>query len=308
MVIQRVHSSITGSRRYKTSFCLSRSRFCHDPRADLDEVLAFIYIGPTKPTPEDFKRTPLLVRRNMVATALNWLKLNHRDYFDLEISQENLDQYPENGIPVVVGYRCSESNEILEATSVHGQDGLEGTTEGACPFVVHGLTEDELLRMKTKDLKSAALQHLMNGKFVLGIGQASTPESLYNNPQLYPKMFPWLYPYGLGGLNNAFLQNSLSDKAYKHHMLMYHDKRFQLDPEFVLIAFNHEQIKASTNGGYLTAKMSQFDSIANRLLRVDTGVLTGLAERMETGEQIKPEPMDSKVPSSGRRGRHPRET
>ena len=46
-------------------------------REDLDDVLAFIYIGPTAPTPKEYKRTPFLVRRNKVAAALEWLKLNH---------------------------------------------------------------------------------------------------------------------------------------------------------------------------------------------------------------------------------------
>jgi hypothetical protein len=50
---------------------------------ELDEVLAFIYTAPCRPTAEDFKRTPLLVRRNKVGKALEWLKLNHIGYRDL---------------------------------------------------------------------------------------------------------------------------------------------------------------------------------------------------------------------------------
>ena len=74
------------------------------PIEELDEVLAFIYTGPCKPTKSDFERTPLLVRRKKVGTALNWLKLNHCDYFDLEISEQNLNEYPDNDIPVTVEY------------------------------------------------------------------------------------------------------------------------------------------------------------------------------------------------------------
>jgi hypothetical protein len=81
----------------------------------LDEILAFIYTGPCKPTPKDFERTPLLVRRNKVANALEWLKLNHCDYYDLEISQRNLESYPEGGPPVIVEYLSSVHNKALEA-------------------------------------------------------------------------------------------------------------------------------------------------------------------------------------------------
>jgi len=58
------------------------------PIEEMDEVLAFIYTGPCKPTKADFQRTPLLVRRLKVSKALHWLKLNHVDYYDCEISDK----------------------------------------------------------------------------------------------------------------------------------------------------------------------------------------------------------------------------
>ena len=129
------------------------------PVSDLDDVLAFIYTGPCKPTKSDFERTPLLVRRNKVATALNWLKLNNFDYYDLEISLENLNDYPENGIPVVVDYRQSSTNKNPESTAVHDNDTEDGTETGMCPFVVHGLTGEEYSTKSLKAIKAIALKH-----------------------------------------------------------------------------------------------------------------------------------------------------
>ena len=63
---------------------------------ELDEVLAFLYLGPNVPTEKDYRHTPMLVRRNKVAAALEWLKLNHCDYYDLDISYDNLAEYREN--------------------------------------------------------------------------------------------------------------------------------------------------------------------------------------------------------------------
>ena len=74
------------------------------PVTELDDVIAFIYTGPNPPTQDDYKYTLLLVRRNKILYALNWLKLNHHDYFDLEISNINLENYPESMPPVVVDY------------------------------------------------------------------------------------------------------------------------------------------------------------------------------------------------------------
>ena len=265
------------------------------PIEDLDEVLAFIYTGPCKPTRSDFERTPLLVRRNKVATALNWLKLNHCDYFDLEISEKNLAQYPENDIPVVVEYRKSFSNKNPESTAVHDMEEEEGTETGMCPFVVHGLTGEEYTTKSLKAIKAIALKHLKDNKNILAIGHSKDPQSIYSNPQLFPQMMPWLFPYGLGGIGNCLIQGNISEIKHKRHLLMYYDKRFQKDPHFPLIAFNHEQIKQATTGGYLLAEKEKFDTISQRLMDVDVGVLNYIARKMEDGEKVIPETDEEKL-------------
>src|ERR1700741_5677058 len=89
---------------------------------------------------------------------------------------------------------------------------------------------------------------------VLAIGHSKNPESIYTNPQLYPQMMPWLFPYGLGGIGSQQQKDlHISDFNYKRHLLLYYDKRFQRDAHFPLIAFNHEQIKNTTTAGYLLA-------------------------------------------------------
>jgi len=57
---------------------------------------------------------------------------------------------------------------------------------------------------------------------------------------------------------------------------MYYDKRFQKDPHFPLIAFNHEQMKESTTAGYLTAEKRSFRDITDRLMNVNMEVLSDL--------------------------------
>ncbi|KAJ7863678.1 hypothetical protein B0H13DRAFT_1638104, partial [Mycena leptocephala] len=52
-------------------------------RDELSEVLAFVFLGSAKPTDEDYVRTPMFVRRQRVKDALDWLKLNHKDYHEL---------------------------------------------------------------------------------------------------------------------------------------------------------------------------------------------------------------------------------
>jgi hypothetical protein len=264
------------------------------PIEEMDEVLAFIFTGPCQPTEDDFHRIPLLVRRNKVAKALEWLKLNHQDYADLEISYKNLESYPEDSPPVVINYRHSVTNKIPEATSVHDMEFEHGTEEGVCPFTVHTLTSEEYDTMNSETLKAMAAKHLDDGGKVLAIGHSKEPQSIWKNPKLYPQMFPWLFPYGLGGIGHERQRHKLSDAEHKRHLLLYHDKRFQKDPYFPLIAFNHEQIKDSTTGGFILAKQKSFDNIANRLLGINSEVLADITERMMKGERIKGESKDEK--------------
>lgn len=265
------------------------------PLEELDDIIAFIFTGPCQPTQEDFKRTPLLVRRKKVMKALEWLKLNHIDYQDLQISYENLNQYPEDVPPVVVDYRHSATNKLVESTSVHDMENEDGTRNGICSLTVHGLTGEEYATATPDALKAVALDHLDNKGKMIAFGRASEPESIWRNPSLYPQMFPWLFPYGLGGVGHSRQKGKLSDAAHKRHLLMYHDKRFQRDHEFCLIAFNHEQIKDSTTGGYLMTEKANFDDVATRLLRVNTSVLKDLSRRLGSGERVKPESEEEKA-------------
>ncbi|KAJ6611365.1 hypothetical protein B0H10DRAFT_2165858 [Mycena sp. CBHHK59/15] len=116
-------------------------------RDEMREILAFVFTGSTAPTQEDFDCTPMLVRRDKVAAALNWLKLNHEGYADLETSEENLLSYKHRYIPVVIDYRKTTSephNSIpMVAWSMDDSNEEHRTSEGQCSFAVHGLTGAE---------------------------------------------------------------------------------------------------------------------------------------------------------------------
>ncbi|KDR65595.1 hypothetical protein GALMADRAFT_81652 [Galerina marginata CBS 339.88] len=209
------------------------------PLEEVDEVLAFIFTGPCRPTKEDIQRTPLLVRRNYVAKALDWLKLNHIDYADIDISEENLKQYPESDCPVVIDYRESIINKDKEATSVHDNEDEDGVESGPCSFTVQGLTGEEFSTLSIEAIKARALEHLTSDGKILFIGHSNDPLSIFKNPQLFPSMMPWLFPYGYGGIGQDLMHGKHSSITQKRHFLMYHDKRFQTDPNFPLIAFNY---------------------------------------------------------------------
>lgn len=253
------------------------------PRKDVEEVLACVFIGSVRPDPGVVKRTPLLVRRNEVKNALEWLKLNHRDYKDLDISEANLEEYMDGEIPVYVDFV-----ERDEQASVNEDEGADS----GCPFTVQGVTGPEYNKMGIKELKYAAVAHLTAVGNSLAVGQSDKMISMYANPEAYPGMFPWLFPYGLGGLHFRRYGRGFSESQHRHQLLMYHDKRFQRDPYFPMIAFSHMQMKAGSKASHVAVRRSTFDVVAKRLVEVETHhqeVLLEMASRIQNGGSIAPQ-------------------
>jgi len=157
-----------------------------------------------------------------------------------------------------------------------------------CPFTVHTLTSEKYDTTSSETLKAMAAKHLDDGGKVLAIGHSKDPQSIWRNPKLYLKCFHGSFLM-FGGIGHERQRHKLSDAEHKRHLLLYHDKRFQKDPYFPLIAFNHEQIKDSTTSGFILAKQKSFDNIANRLLQINSEVLADITECMMKGERVKGE-------------------
>ncbi|EIN03421.1 hypothetical protein PUNSTDRAFT_117025 [Punctularia strigosozonata HHB-11173 SS5] len=201
------------------------------PREDLDDVLAIMWTGPTAPVSSDFKRVPFLVRQKEVYEALSWLKANHSDYADVTVSLDNLKQYSDTLPPVHISHLSTEDTAEPHNMAVYEDSDDAAVEDGRCPFTVHGLMGADLAQMSMEQRKQVALQHLYSGNKVLAIGTGQQPMSIYGNPKYFPAMFPWLFPYGLGGFSNEFIRSNLAPSRELHArwMLMYYDKRNKLD-------------------------------------------------------------------------------
>ncbi|KAJ6490016.1 hypothetical protein C8R45DRAFT_1053229 [Mycena sanguinolenta] len=193
-------------------------------RTEFSEVLAFVFLGSAKPTEQDFEHTPMLVRRHRVQAALEWLKLNHCDYEHLTILHANLADLPQSSIFCGVEWKetaSDDSNPVPESLSIDNDGTVDdGTASGPCPFVVAGLTGPQYDQADMRTLKAKALEHWKNGGGTLGVGHANEPTSMYRNVQLYPQMFPWLFPYRKGGIGHSEHQRSISEDTHKMLLLI----------------------------------------------------------------------------------------
>ncbi|KAI0733013.1 hypothetical protein BC629DRAFT_1302069, partial [Irpex lacteus] len=117
------------------------------PRDELQAIFAVLFTGSIAPTPDDFKRTPFLVRRSFVWRALLWLKTNNFEYADVQLSQANLNSYDDMSMPVSFFHQPSDNADPVESLSVHERTAESGTSSGTCSLSVHGVTEEDLVTM-----------------------------------------------------------------------------------------------------------------------------------------------------------------
>ncbi|KAJ3474720.1 hypothetical protein NLI96_g12297 [Meripilus lineatus] len=129
------------------------------PREDLDECLVIVFIGKRFPTLQDYRRTPLLIRKDKVLAALNWLKLNHPGYEKVRIEPRNLDSYPSDKPVVDIRFIPQDARENPDNIAVFDPETEHGTEEGMCSFSVQGLSGAELANMTKTQRLLHALQH-----------------------------------------------------------------------------------------------------------------------------------------------------
>ena len=181
-------------------------------------------------------------------------------------------------------YKKTKAVKKLENTSVDDCKLEDGVSTSECPLIVHGLMGKDIINKSWKVLSAKTLKHVKDGGSVLAIGHSLSPESIYNNPALYPQMFPWLFLYDLGGIGNKNINKKISSQKQRAHLLLYHNKRFQTNRLFPIVAFNLEQLQATSTGGFLLTKKSMYKNVCANIIR---GYESGLFKRLKQRNKLK---------------------
>ncbi|KAF5335892.1 hypothetical protein D9758_017541 [Tetrapyrgos nigripes] len=222
----------------------------------LDEMIAFMFSGPSRPTPEQLIDTPLLVRRAVVKKALEWLKLNHKDYQDIVISDENLNSYEEEAVPVAYEYHQQDFNKDALMSAINEDIEDEGTETGPCPVSVHGLTGEEFGNMTSREMCAAALKHLKeNKKNILFVAHDDKPVPTSHNPSLFRMMYH-LFPYG-------WVVETTLCKLQKW-------------------------MKQINDGGFIITHRKNINNIADQIRNIDSKVLDDMYTRFKNKECVVP--------------------
>ncbi|PBK86775.1 hypothetical protein ARMGADRAFT_1047806 [Armillaria gallica] len=172
-----------------------------------------------------FVAKPLAVNGAHVRAALKWLKANNPLYSDIEINETILQELDSNlNLPFIVQH-------ILPSVAA---DTLTSRYEGPVDYPKVPMPQqsgmnfesvviaDVDITSSSNNLRAAAMRHIKKrGGGYLELTHDPSPAEEYNNPLLFPMMYPTLFPYGVGSFEERTRQSSVSLRAHCREMLLH---------------------------------------------------------------------------------------
>ncbi|KAJ7215441.1 hypothetical protein GGX14DRAFT_307449, partial [Mycena pura] len=195
----------------------------------LDEItdpICVLFVGAKPPTPEWLKEhaKPLTVRPQKVRTALKWLQQHNRLYKDVILNEEVLSSMPDKYVlPVQIEHivpsefddaRTSRYDVPAFGVSPASDDAVE-PREVCWENVV---ISDVDASASSNQLREAALNHVKAGGGYVTVPHDPTPANEFMNPDLFPLIYPTLFPYGIGGFQDKHRVSPLSTARHIKHL------------------------------------------------------------------------------------------
>ena len=234
--------------------------------ADVCTPICVIFVGSQKPS-KQWLRThakPLTVRREYVRRALQWLQA-HNPLYDYA----TLQTFPENDVlPYHIEHLEPKNSDDYEALTSQ-YEGPQAEVECCEPKQV--LFENVVVmdvdgNASSNHLRAAAMRYIKEkGGSYVQIPHDSKPVNEFFNPELFPMIYPTLYPYSIGGFEDSRRQVWVSLKRHVKHLFNLNDKRFQEHHSFMFTVFNILQRCAILLHTSLKVKAQNFASVAATL-------------------------------------------
>ena len=256
---------------------------------DIISPLCVVFVGPKKPSDQWIQEhaKPLTMRGDKVRQALLWLKQHNRHYKDIKINEAVLEQLETNPVLPFHVEHVLNSDHMEERTSRYDESPLtpHPAAPGEYPFPSVVVT-DIKGEATTRQQRAAALKHLKTkGKSYIAVGRGSEPVNEINNPDLLPMIYPCLFPYGIGGLNDPNRSNTrLSLERHVRHLFSLSDRRFQEHYSFLFTVFNMIQRKKMLTRTKLRVNRDRFDIAAKQFASVSASAIHTVSERMARGD------------------------
>lgn len=262
---------------------------------EVTKYICVIFVGSRRPSQAWLKERakPLVARRNRVHRALIWLKAHNKLYGDVTIDERRIMNIPESDIlPFMVHCQSPESQAATTST----YDPTTNTEAAASSgrqldrndIIFESVVIADVEReSSTNSLKAAAIRHLTKSeKRFVQIPHGTDPSNEFQNPDLFPMMYPTLFPFGIGGIEESDRLVPVGMERHVRHLLRLSDRRFQVHPSFMFSAFNIIQRRQALRQTKLKVDAPYFGSIAKDLAEVSSETVQRVAEKVASGLQL----------------------
>jgi hypothetical protein len=269
-----------------------------------DEICVILVGSPdTEVTPDMLRKSPLLVRRECIRKALFWLIENNPLYSDLNKDSvvENLEEYPEHDCPLATTDFLRTNSASKQGTSytTYSDQANSEFFEGSNTIELTSTTlvDVDNLQSSYKQRKLEALRKLkMQESGFVKFPSGGTPLSTSKNPRVFGWLFPTLFPYGVGMVdnNNARLStdigfHELDTRPHVQHLLSIADNRFQVHKSFMFVMSDILQRRQSSFKSRLAVNRSWFPKIHGLMQKLDRESMDSYHAKLEKNSFAKPE-------------------
>jgi hypothetical protein len=265
----------------------------------MDEItspVCVLFIGSKPPTQEWLREhaKPLLVRPSKVRRALIWLRDHNHLYRDIEIDEGLLSSIEgsEPFIPPFVIETVPPSHadnlrtsryDASDSDAFFPNDPHPPSLETPWQNVV---ISDVDTSAPSNELRAAALRHVnKKGRGYVEIPHGTVPVNEFNNTELFPMIYPTLFPYGIGGFEDKNRNTKLSVQRQVKHFLNLTDRRFQEHPTFMFVVFNMLQRRTMLLQTKLKTEKSNFEWMANQFASVSPETIHSVADKLKSGKR-----------------------
>ncbi|KAE8219159.1 hypothetical protein CF319_g7097 [Tilletia indica] len=266
--------------------------------ADAGPLLSCLVIGPRPPRQDDLRKV-FKVRRQKVSDLLMFLRANFLDYPQFPIDDDALNQLPEDDVPetlmrFVVHQQQGDVASLFEAetTGLEAHPALSAAAdieaaEGR-PFLEHhGLVDVNGISVPADSRLASGLANatgLALPDLLIRHGSEFIPD--YDNPALFPGMFPTLFPWGTGGFEQQRIV-SLSFKRQAAYLLDIADPAFRRHWSYVFVVANIRHRRLIHLGSRLACKARDFDEVAQELQQIDLETIRNVATHLSNGGSMR---------------------
>ena len=137
----------------------------------------------------------------------------------------------------------------------------------------------------SNELRAAAVRHIKNkGGGYIELPHDPQPVNEFCNPELFPMIYPCLFPYGIGGSEDSKRCAKLSLKRHVKPWFNLADHHFQEHFSFLFTAFNILQRRSVLLHTSLKVKKANFESIAADFASVSPAAVHIVSERIARGD------------------------